>query len=158
MEKEMIGKKVTNFQLPNQDEEIVSLEQFAGKWVVVYFYPKDNTPGCTIEAKDFTSDVEEFNKKNAVILGISPDKAASHQRFIEKQNLSLQLLSDPEHEVMEYFSAWGMKKLYGREFMGVIRSTFLIDPDGNLAWQWPKVKVKGHVEEVLAKIEELQSN
>lgn len=158
MKKEMLGKKIENFQLSNQDEKMVSLEQFAGKWVVVYFYPKDNTPGCTIEAKDFTTSQAEFNRKNAVILGVSPDKAASHQRFIEKQNLSLQLLSDPEHEVMKYFSAWGMKKLYGREFMGVIRSTFLIDPDGNLAWQWPKVKVKGHVEEVLAKIVELQSN
>lgn len=150
-----LGTKVKNFKLPDQNGQEVSLDDYKGKWVIVYFYPKDNTPGCTTEAKDFTCREGDFSDKNAVILGISPDNAASHLRFINKHDIKLKLLSDLNHEVMEKFGAWGLKKLYGREFMGVIRSTFLIDPEGKLAFKWPKVKVKVHVDDVFNKLSEL---
>ncbi len=139
---------IMNFTLPNQHGEPVSLSDFQGKWVIVYFYPKDNTPGCTIEGQDFSRLKDEFAKKNAVILCISPDSEKSHCNFIEKKNLTITLLSDPDKVVAKQFGVWGMKKFMGREFMGIIRSTFLLK-DGEIVKKWSPVKVKGHAEEVL---------
>jgi len=144
------------FCLQNQNGKNVCLKDFLGKWVVVYFYPKDNTTGCTIEAIDFSGKIKEFEKLNAKILGISADSKESHCNFIEKQNLKIELLSDTEKKVIKQFGAWGKKKLYGKEYEGIIRSTFLINPDGKIAKEWKSVRVEGHVEEVLEKIKELK--
>lgn len=143
------------FKLPRQTGELVTLDDFKGKWVVIYFYPKDNTPGCTIEAIDFTARKREFDDLNCVVLGVSKDSVKSHSNFVEKQNLTITLLSDEEKTVIEAYGAWGQKKFMGREFMGIIRSTVLIDPEGKVAYHWPNVKAKGHVEEVLGKVREL---
>jgi len=150
------GKEAPDFCLPDQDKREVCLSNFRGKWVVLYFYPKDNTSGCTREAQGFTEKLEEFEKLGAVILGISPDSPKSHRNFREKKNLRVTLLSDQEHRVLETYGAWQLKKMYGREYYGVMRSTHLIDPEGRIARIWPKVKVKGHVEEVLNTLKELR--
>ncbi len=147
--------KVENFCLKDFEEKEHCLDNFKGKWVVLYFYPKDNTSGCTKEAIGFTELKEEFEKLNAIIIGISPDSPKSHKRFIEKHNLNILLLSDPEHQILEKFGAWQLKKMYGREYYGVVRSTYLISPDGEIVAEWKKVKVKGHVEAVLEKLKEL---
>ena len=136
--------------------ELAKLADFAGQWLVLYFYPKDNTPGCTTEAIDFTALSPQFQQLNAVILGVSPDSEKSHCRFIEKHNLTIQLLSDTEHQLAEIYQVWGLKKFMGKEYMGIKRSTFLIDPQGNIAYIWSNVKVKAHAEAVLKKLEELQ--
>jgi len=151
-----VGGKAPDFSLPDQNENTVTLSGLQGRWVVLYFYPKDNTPGCTTEACDFTAGLGEFSRLDAEILGVSPDSAKSHRGFISKQNIGITLLSDPDHKVLESYGAWQKKSMYGREYMGVARSTFLIDPQGRLAHLWPKVKVKGHVEEVQKKLAELK--
>lgn len=151
-----VGQKAPEFATPNQRGEISKLADFAGQWLVLYFYPKDNTPGCTTEAIDFTALSPQFQQLNAVILGVSPDSAKSHCRFIEKHNLTIQLLSDTEHQLAEIYQVWGLKKFMGKEYMGIKRSTFLIDPQGNIAYIWSNVKVKAHSEAVLKKLEELQ--
>lgn len=150
------GDTAPGFNLPDQDDNNVSLEQFKGKWVVLYFYPKDNTPGCTVEAIDFSGFKSELEEKNAIVLGVSPDSAKSHRNFISKQSLTITLLSDPNLEVLKNYGAWGIKKNYGKEYEGVIRSTFLIDPDGKIGHAWYNVKAKGHAEKVLQKVGELQ--
>jgi peroxiredoxin Q/BCP len=122
----------------------------------IYFYPKDNTPGCSTEAINFTALSPQFQQLNAVIIGVSPDSEKSHCRFIEKHNLTIQLLSDTEHQLAEIYQVWGLKKFMGKEYMGIKRSTFLIDPQGNIAYIWSNVKVKAHAEAVLKKLEELQ--
>ena len=142
------GDPVPVFTLPDQDDKLVHLDQFKGKWVVLYFYPKDSTPGCTTEACEFSQGLEEFGKLDAVVLGVSPDSTLSHRKFREKQDLTITLLSDPEHHVLNLFGAWQEKSNYGRTYMGVQRSTFLIDPEGRIAHVWPQVTVKGHVDEV----------
>jgi peroxiredoxin Q/BCP len=144
-----IGEPAPQVCLPDQNGNEVCLEDLLGKWVVLYFYPKDNTSGCTLEAIDFTGAVEDFNKLDAVIIGVSPDSEKSHQNFISKHDLGINLLSDLEHNILAQYGAWQKKKLYGREFFGVVRSTYLIDPEGKIQHIWPKVKVKGHVEDVL---------
>ena len=149
--------KAPEFCLPNQDETEICLRDLSGKWVVLYFYPKDNTPGCTTEACDFTNELEEFEELDAVILGVSPDSPKKHRNFIEKKNLKIILLSDEDKEVLKKYEAWGLKKMYGREYEGVIRSTFIISPDGEIVAEWSKVRVKGHVEKVKEKLKELQS-
>ncbi len=149
------GQKAPNFTAPDQNGNLVNLTDFQSYWLVLYFYPKDNTPGCTVEAKDFTEYEPKFREMGAKILGVSPDTEKSHCRFIEKHNLSIQLLSDPEHQVCENYGIWQLKKFMGKEYMGVVRSTFLIDPNGNLAYVWPKVKTKGHAQVVLEKLQEL---
>jgi len=153
-----IGDPAPNFCLPDQDGEEVCLKDFRGKWVILYFYPKDNTPGCTLEAKDFTEHLEEFQKLDAVILGVSKDSVKSHKRFVEKHGLKITLLSDPEHKVIEEYGAWGLKKRYGKESYGTIRSTFIINPEGKISAIWYNVRVKGHVEEVKKKLEELKNS
>ncbi|MCA2553518.1 MAG: thioredoxin-dependent thiol peroxidase [Microcystis sp. M04BS1] len=151
-----VGQKAPEFATPNQRGEISKLADFAGQWLVLYFYPKDNTPGCTTEAIDFTALSPQFQQLNAVILGVSPDSEKSHCRFIEKHHLTIQLLSDTEHQLAEIYQVWGLKKFMGKEYMGIKRSTFLIDPQGNIAYIWSNVKVKAHSEAVLKKLEELQ--
>ena len=151
-----VGQKAPEFATPNQRGEISKLADFAGQWLVLYFYPKDNTPGCTAEAIDFTALSPQFQQLKAVILGVSPDSEKSHCRFIEKHNLTIQLLSDPDHQLAEIYQVWGLKKFMGKEYMGIKRSTFLIDPQGNIAYIWSNVKVKAHAEAVLKKLEELQ--
>ena len=150
-----IGQKAPDFCLPNQDSEEICLRDFVGSWVVLYFYPKDNTPGCTTEAIDFSNKLEEFNSLGATVIGVSPDSVKRHQNFIAKKDLKVMLLSDEEKEVCQKFGVWQLKKAYGKEYMGVVRSTFLIDPDGKIAYKWEKVRVKGHIEKVLEKLREL---
>ncbi len=150
------GRKAPEFCLPNQEGVEICLRDLKGKWVVLYFYPKDLTPGCTTEACDFTEAMPRFEALDAVILGVSPDSPQKHRRFIEKKDLKITLLSDEEKEVLKAYGAWGPKKLYGREYEGVIRSTFLIDPEGKIAAVWPKVRVKGHVQAVREKLESLR--
>ncbi len=147
--------KAPDFCLPDYLGEEHCLRDFRGKWVVLYFYPKDNTSGCTREAKEFTEMRNEFEKLNAVIIGISKDSPKSHEKFINKHELNILLLSDESHEVIEKYGAWGKKKNYGREYYGTIRSTFLIDPEGNIVKEWKKVRVAGHVEDVLKTLKEV---
>ncbi len=147
------GKKAPAFSLKDQDGQAVKLADFAGRYVVLYFYPRDNTPGCTVEACDFRDEHSALSKKGAVVLGVSPDSGASHQKFIAKFSLPFPLLVDEGHAVAEKYGAWGEKNMYGRKMMGLIRSTFLIGPDGRLVKAWPRVKVKGHAAEVLAALE-----
>ncbi|MBE9088802.1 thioredoxin-dependent thiol peroxidase [Microcystis aeruginosa LEGE 11464] len=151
-----VGQKAPEFATPNQRGEISKLADFAGQWLVLYFYPKDNTPGCSTEAINFTALSPQFQQLNAVIIGVSPDSEKSHCRFIEKHNLTIQLLSDTDHQLAEIYQVWGLKKFMGKEYMGIKRSTFLIDPQGNIAYIWSNVKVKAHAEAVLKKLEELQ--
>lgn len=151
-----IGDKAPEFCLPNQNGEEICLDSYKGEWVVLYFYPKDNTQGCTLEALDFTLNKKEFEKNGATILGISPDSIKSHQSFCIKNELSITLLSDPEHVILEKYNVWKQKKMYGREYYGVERTTFLIDPKGMIAESWYKVKVKGHVEAVKERLIELK--
>lgn len=153
-----LGQKAPDFKARNQNGNWVTLADFQSHWLVLYFYPKDDTPGCTVEAKDFTEYEKEFSALGANILGVSPDSEKSHCRFIQKHNLSIQLLSDPEHQVCETYNVWRLKKFMGKEYMGVVRSTFLIDPDGNLTYVWSKVKTKGHAQAVLEKLRERLSN
>ena len=149
-----IGQLAPNFTLPDRDGNIVSLEDKQGRWIVLYFYPKNNTPGCTTEAKDFTEYASKFKELDAEIIGVSPDSAKSHCKFIDKHNLSIQLLTDPEHKVIKAYGAWRLKKFMGKEYMGVVRSTFLISPERKIAMIWDKVRVKAHVEKVLQELRE----
>jgi peroxiredoxin Q/BCP len=151
-----IGKPAPAFTLPEQDGTERSLGEFAGKWLALYFYPKDNTPGCTTEACEFTAGIESFAGLDAVVLGCSPDSPASHRKFIGTHGLALTLLSDPTHAVMAAYGAWGEKVMYGKKTQGVIRSTVLIDPQGRVAYHWPKVTAAGHAEQVHAKLAELR--
>ncbi len=159
------GTKAPDFCLENQDDKEVSLKDNKGKWIVLYFYPKDNTSGCTKEACDFTESLKDYKKLNAVILGVSPDSTESHRNFIEKQSLDITLLSDPDKETHKAYGAWGMKKNYGKEYEGVIRSTFIISPEGKIAEAWSKVKVRvkrkdgetRHVDVVKERLKELQN-
>lgn len=151
------GHKAPAFKLQDQDETKVSLSGLKGKWIVLYFYPKDDTPGCTTEACEFTDGIADFEGLNAVVLGCSPDSPEKHRKFIAKHNLGVRLLSDPEHEVMEAYGAWGEKNMYGRITVGVIRSTVIIDPEGRIAHRWKRVKSKGHAEKVRERLQQLQT-
>jgi peroxiredoxin Q/BCP len=152
MEKIEKGSKAPAFALKNQDGKVVKLSDFKGSKAVIYFYPKDDTPGCTTEACQFQNNLREFSKLNVPVVGISPDSAESHQKFIEKYKLKFQLLSDPDHNVMESYGAWGEKMLYGKKSVGTIRSTFLIDEKGTVLKAWYKVKADGHAQAVLAEL------
>jgi peroxiredoxin Q/BCP len=150
-----LGNKAPAFTLLDENSNNVKLSEFAGQWVVLYFYPKDDTPGCTVEACEFTTGLSGFEKLDAVVLGCSPDLPERHRKFIAKHKLKLRLLSDPEHKILEKYGAWGEKNLYGKITLGVIRSTVLIDPEGKVAHIWPKVKAAGHAAQVRAKLAEL---
>lgn len=143
------GEIAPDFELPTDGGDTVRLSDFRGKSVVVYFYPADDTPGCTTEAIDFTSALADFEAAGAVIIGISPDTTESHERFKAKHGLKVILASDVDHKVSERYGAWGEKMNYGRKSIGLIRSTVLVGPDGRIARVWPQVRVKGHVEKVL---------
>jgi peroxiredoxin Q/BCP len=151
-----VASKAPSFELPDQDGREVALSDFAGRWVVLYFYPRDSTPGCTIEACDFTAGLAGFEKLDAVVLGCSPDSPESHREFIAKHKLKLTLLSDPEHTAMQAYGAWGEKTVYGKTSEGVIRSTVIIDPAGRIAHHFPKVTAEGHAAEVRSKLAELR--
>ncbi len=151
-----VGDSVPDFCLPNQDEEEICFRDIKGKWIVLYFYPKDNTPGCTTEAVEFTEALPDFEKLNTLVLGVSPDSPKKHRNFIEKKGLKITLLSDEEKELCKLFGVWQLKKFMGREYMGVVRSTFIMNPEGEIAYMWTKVKVKGHVGSVEEKLKELQ--
>ncbi|MEA1953448.1 MAG: thioredoxin-dependent thiol peroxidase [Campylobacterota bacterium] len=151
-----VGMNAAEFCLANQDEEEICLRDIKGAWIVLYFYPKDNTPGCTTQACGFTQALPNFEALNAMILGVSPDSPKKHRNFIEKKDLKITLLADEEKELCNSFGVWQLKKFMGKEYMGVVRSTFIIDPDGNIAAVWSKVRVKGHVEAVELKLKELQ--
>src|SRR5690625_2576900 len=151
-----VGEKVPDFTLENEQGEAVSLSDFSGKHVVLYFYPKDMTPGCTTQACDFRDAYENFSDLNAVILGVSPDGEDSHQKFIKKHDLPFSLLVDEEHKLADEFGVWKLKKNFGKEYYGIERSTFIIDPEGNIQKEYRKVRVKGHVEEALQDIKDNQ--
>ncbi|MEH2386780.1 MAG: thioredoxin-dependent thiol peroxidase [Nostoc sp.] len=150
-----IGQPAPDFSTSDQNGNSVILDDLSSQWIVLYFYPKDDTPGCTTEAKDFTELYQDFGALGAKILGVSPDSGKSHCKFISKHNLSITLLSDPEHILTEAYGAWQLKKFMGKEYMGVARSTFLISPDKIIAYTWSNVKTKGHAQAVLTKLREL---
>lgn len=144
-----VGKKVADFTLPNQAGEAISLSDYKGKYVILYFYPKDMTPGCTTQACDFRDNHESFSELDAVILGVSPDPVERHQKFIAKHELPFELLADEDHRLADDFDVWKLKKNFGKEYYGIERSTFIIDKEGKLLKEYRKVRVKGHVESAL---------
>jgi peroxiredoxin Q/BCP len=150
------GKKAPDFTLPDDTGEKVRLSKLKGHPVVVYFYPKDDTSGCTQEAKDFTCLADDFAAAGAELLGISPDSPTKHQKFKAKHELSIRLLADEQKEVAQAYGVWVEKSMYGRKYMGIERSTFLIDGSGKVVKSWRKVKVPGHAEEVLAAVRALK--
>lgn len=147
------GQKAPAFSLPNQDGNVVSLSQFKGKKVVLYFYPKDDTPGCTKESCAFRDGMDEIRESGAVVLGVSGDSVDSHKKFAKKFNLNFPLLSDERKTVLQAYGAWKEKSLYGRKFMGIERTTFIIDEQGKIDDIFQKVKVDGHLEEVLGELD-----
>lgn len=152
MAKVVVGKKVPDFTLPATGDQDLSLSDFKGKNVVVYFYPKDSTSGCTLEGQDFRDRINKFRRRKTVILGISRDSIKSHENFKAKQEFTFELLSDADEKVCKLFDVIREKNMYGRKVMGIERSTFLLDEKGVLRREWRKVKVKGHVDEVLEAI------
>jgi peroxiredoxin Q/BCP len=165
-----VGNKAPEFCALNQDDVEICSRDILGKWIVLYFYPKDLTPGCTTQACDFTEQEAQFDDLDGVILGVSPDDTEKHRKFIEKKDLSITLLSDEDKKMCEIYGVWQLKKFMGKEFMGVVRTTFIINPDGQIAAMWPKVSVRKkktvngekievlHVDEVREKLKELQGN
>lgn len=144
-----VGQMAPEFSLPSNAGKPMSLSDFRGKYVVLYFYPKDDTPGCTVEAKDFEAAAAEIEKRNAVVLGVSKDTIESHQKFSTKHSLHFPLLSDLDTSVTDAYGAWGEKNMYGKKSMGIVRTTVIIGPDGTVRKMFPKVKVANHVQAVL---------
>ncbi len=147
------GSKAPNFILKNQDGKKISLKDFLGKKVVLYFYPKDMTSGCTKEACDFRDHIKLFQNKEVVVLGVSPDSVESHKKFQNKYNLPFDLLSDESKKVLERYGVWKEKSMYGKKYFGVERTTFIIDENGRIKKIFPKVKVEGHVKEIIETLE-----
>jgi thioredoxin-dependent peroxiredoxin len=152
-----VGEKAKDFALMNQDGIEVSLRDFVGKWVVLYFYPKDDTPGCTAEACEFTNEFAQFKGLGAVVVGISADTPEKHAKFIEKYGLKVTLLSDTEKTVLQEYDVWGEKSLCGKKYFGIKRTTYLIDDKGIVAKIWENVKAKGHAEKVKEELVKLKS-
>lgn len=150
-----VGKKVTNFSAPATGGRSFKLKDFSGKIIVLYFYPKDSTPGCTIEGKDFSCLLEDFEKSGATVFGISRDSMKSHERFKEQQQYSVDLISDEDEAICKLFDVIKMKNMYGKKVRGIERSTFVIDDEGKLLKEWRGVKVAGHAEEVLEYVKSL---
>lgn len=153
-----IGDAAPNFILPDSQGKNVNLSDKKGKWIILYFYPKDMTPGCTQQACDFNAHQDQFSGLNAEIIGISKDSAARHTKFIEKYNLNFTLLSDEDNTACEAYGVWQKKKLYGKEFMGIVRTTFIINPEGKIAHIFNKVRVKEHNSKVLEQLTILAQN
>ena len=149
------GDLAPDFCLPDEEGKEVCLSSLKGKWVILYFYPEDNTSGCTKEAIGFTERIEDFKRLNAEVLGLSKDSVKSHLSFKNKHGLKVKLLSDESAEILKKYGAWGKKKMYGKEVEGTIRTTFLIDPDGQIRKIWRNVKVDGHVDQVFEALKEL---
>ncbi|MBS2212265.1 thioredoxin-dependent thiol peroxidase [Carboxylicivirga mesophila] len=143
------GDKAPIFKGINQDEKEISLTDFSGKKVILYFYPKDNTPGCTAESCNLSDNYEDLTSKGFEVVGVSPDSAGSHQRFIAKHNLRFNLIADTEKDILQQYDAWGLKKMYGKEYMGVLRKTFIIDENGVIIKIFEKVKTKDHTNQIL---------
>ncbi len=144
-----IGQTAPAFTLKDQDENTHKLSENKGKWVVLYFYPKDSTPGCTQEACAFRDAAKDLKKAGAVVFGVSPDDVKSHAKFADKQELNFPLLADPDQKICTKYGVWQEKSMYGKKYMGAVRTTYLIDPKGKVAHRWDSVKVPGHVEAVL---------
>jgi peroxiredoxin Q/BCP len=151
----MINKLAPDFSLPDQNGAIHTLSEYHGSWVVLYFYPKDDTPGCTKEACNFRDSLKELSELGIVVLGVSKDSVTSHKKFAEKYKLNFPILSDPDHQVIEQYGAWGEKKFMGRTFMGIIRQTYLINPDGKIVKAYPKVNPTVHAQEILSDFKSL---
>ena len=145
----IIEKNIHNLKFQNNEDEILSFSKFLCKYLILYFYPRDNTSGCTKEAKDFSNLKLEFDSLNTVVIGISSDTYESHNKFISKHDLKIELISDIDNNLCQYFGVWVEKNMYGKKFMGIERSTFLIDPSGIIIKEWRKVKVTSHAEELL---------
>ena len=152
-----IGRVTPVFTLKDQSGVTHKLSQYKGQYIVLYFYPKDNTTGCTKEACAFRDDIEYFKDLNAVVIGVSPDSEVSHTKFIEKYKLPFTLLADPDKKMLEKYGVWQEKSMYGKKYMGVVRTTYIIDPKGKVAARFDKVKVASHIQELRKKLEELQS-
>ena len=150
-----VGEKFPDFVLQDENGETFDSKALAGKRYVIYFYPKDNTSGCTREAQAFTENIKAFNDLGIPVYGVSKDSVASHRKFIDSKKLKIKLLSDPDHVLLEASGAWGTKIMYGKETTGTIRSTFIVGKDGNIEAVWKKVKVDGHVDKVLEKAKSL---
>ncbi|MCT4586347.1 MAG: thioredoxin-dependent thiol peroxidase [Carboxylicivirga sp.] len=148
------GDKAPVFKGRNQDDKEITLTDFAGKKVILYFYPKDNTPGCTAESCNLSENYDELTAKGFEVIGVSPDSITSHQKFIAKHSLRFNLLADTEKEILQQYDAWGLKKMYGREYMGVLRKTFIIDENGIIVKIFEKVKTKDHTNQILAELEQ----
>lgn len=151
-----LNQKAPAFSLPDQAGKIHSLKDYLGQWVVLYFYPKDDTPGCTKEACGFRDNLPKFKKMDAIIFGVSADSSAKHEKFATKYKLPFTLLSDEKKEVLEKYSVWAKKKFMGREYMGILRTTFLINPEGKIAKIYESVKPETHAEEILKELKSLQ--
>lgn len=150
-----VGKKAPAFSGKDENGEKIALKDFAGKKVILYFYPKDMTPGCTTEACEFQENLTKIKRAGGVVLGVSKDSSERHTKFIDKYGLKFPLIADVDGKICEKYGVWQKKKLYGKEFMGIVRSTFLIDEKGKIAKIWPKVKVKGHVDDVVSSMKEI---
>ncbi len=149
--------KAPDFSLPDQDDKTRTLDDYKGTWLIVYFYPKDDTPGCTTEACSFRDEYQYIQEQGAKVIGISKDSPASHKKFAEKYNLNFTLLSDESLDTIKAYGAWGERSMYGRKFMGIIRSTVIIDPDGNIVREYPKVTPKEHAVQIIKDLRSLQS-
>ena len=152
-----VGDQAPSFELEDHGGQVHTLEGYQGRWLVVYFYPKDDTPGCTKEACSFRDAASDLHALDAVVLGVSADDAAAHRKFAQKHALNYPLLVDPDKEMLEAYGAWTEKQMYGKSYMGVARITYVIDPEGRVAKVWPKVKADGHANEVRAALAELQA-
>ena len=152
------GVKAPDFSAEIEGGDKITLNEHLGKWIVLYFYPKDNTPGCTKEACAFRDNMERIVGQGAMVLGVSPDNPASHDKFKDQHDLNFSLISDPDKAICEKYDIIGEKKMFGKSYKGVIRTTYIIDPEGMIAHKWSNVKVNGHVEQVIKKLKELQES
>ncbi len=150
-----VGTAAPDFCLSNQDDVEICSRDLRGKWIILYFYPKDSTPGCTTEACEFSEAMDAYDDMGAIILGVSADSTKSHRNFIEKKSLDITLLSDSTTQMMQDYGVWAMKKNYGKEYMGIVRSTYIIDPKGVIRAGWTNVKVKDHVSKVKEELAKL---
>ena len=148
--------KAPIFKLPSTNKKDYSLKDSLGNYVIIYFYPKDDTPGCTVEAQEFTEELSNFTSEDAVVVGISPDTVAKHCKFIDKHSLGMELLADTEKKMLADYGVWQEKSMYGRTYMGVVRTTYLIDPNGVVAEAWTKVKARGHAKAVFERLKEIK--